>query len=108
MHPIRGPHSLQQKGDIWTRATTWWTQAAKEVSSRKRKEAEKVETGITERGQYDWKKRRDSAVDEEEESAGVVRTGDEVEGGARRERSGLATSCTITEKMGRRMEWESY
>ena len=44
------------------------------------KEAEKVETGITERGQYDRKKRRDSAVDEEEESAGVVRTGDEVEG----------------------------
>ena len=55
-------------------------QAAKEVSSRKRKEADKVETGITERGQYDRKKRRDSAVDEEEESAGVVRTGDEVEG----------------------------
>ena len=54
------------------------------------------------------KKRRDSAVDEEEESAGVVRTGDEVEGGARRERSGLATSCTITEKMGRTMKWESY
>ena len=57
-----------------------WTQAAKEVSSRKRKAAEKVESGITERGQYDRKKRRDSAVDEEEESAGVVCTGDEVEG----------------------------
>ena len=51
------------------------TQAAKEVSSRKRKEAEKVETGIIERGQYDRKKRRDSAVDEEEESVGVVRKG---------------------------------
>ena len=36
------------------------------LSSRQRKEDEKVETGITERGQYDRKKRRDSAVDEEE------------------------------------------
>ena len=69
-----------ESSDKWTRATTWWTQAAKEVSSRKRKYAETVETGITERGQYDRKKRRDIAVDEEEESAGVVRTGYEVEG----------------------------
>ena len=45
----------------------------------KRKEAEKVETGITERGQYDRMKLRDSVVDEEEVYAGVVRIGDEVE-----------------------------